>query len=207
MRIPKHIAIIPDGNRRWATQHQMEKKDGYQHGLNPGLEVLRKAKEYGVAEITYYGFTVDNCKRPKVQQNAFKKACVDAVRLIQKEGNVSLLVVGDSSSVHFPEELLKYTQRKEIGIADIKVNFLVNYGWEWDLFDGTKDKRAWHSRDVSRIDLVIRWGGMRRLSGFLPVQCVYADFYVVDALWPDFAPQHLEEALAWYDRQDVTLGG
>lgn len=48
-------------------------KDGYQHGLNPGLEVLRKAKEYGVAEITYYGFTVDNCKRPKVQQNAFKK--------------------------------------------------------------------------------------------------------------------------------------
>ena len=93
MRIPKHIAIIPDGNRRWAPQHQMEKKDGYQHGLNPGLEVLRKAKEYGVAEITYYGFTVDNCKRPKVQQNAFKKACVDAVRLIQKEGNVSLLVV------------------------------------------------------------------------------------------------------------------
>lgn len=74
MRIPKHIAIIPDGNRRWATQHQMEKKDGYQHGLNPGLEVLRKAKEYGVAEITYYGFTVDNCKRPKVQQNAFKKS-------------------------------------------------------------------------------------------------------------------------------------
>ena len=53
MRIPKHIAIIPDGNRRWATQHQMEKKDGYQHGLKPGLEVLRKAKEYGVAEITY----------------------------------------------------------------------------------------------------------------------------------------------------------
>ena len=64
----------------------MEQKDGYQHGLNPGLEVLRKAKEYGVAEITYYGFTVDNCKRPKVQQNAFKKACVDAVRLIKKKG-------------------------------------------------------------------------------------------------------------------------
>ena len=174
MRIPKHIAIIPDGNRRWATQHQMEKKDGYQHGLNPGLEVLRKAKEYGVAEITYYGFTVDNCKRPKVQQNAFKKACVDAVRLIQKEGNVSLLVVGDSSSVHFPEELLKYTQRKEIGIADIKVNFLVNYGWEWDLsairkkgMEQENDVMTQiHSKDISRIDLVIRWGNMRRLSGY-----------------------------------------
>ena len=159
MRIPKHIAIIPDGNRRWATQHQMEKKDGYQHGLTPGLEVLRKAKEYGVAEITYYGFTVDNCKRPKVQQNAFKKACVDAVRLIQKEGNVSLLVVGDSSSAHFPEELLKYTQRKEIGIADIKVNFLVNYGWEWDLSAIRKEGMEQendvmtqiHSKDISRL--------------------------------------------------------
>ena len=73
-------------------------------------------------------------------------------------------------------------------------------------------REQWEQRrriayEDSRIDLVIRWGGMRRLSGFLPVQCVYADFYVVDALWPDFAPQHLEEALAWYDRQDVTLGG
>ena len=214
MRIPKHIAIIPDGNRRWATQHQMEKKDGYQHGLNPGLEVLRKAKEYGVAEITYYGFTVDNCKRPKVQQNAFKKACVDAVRLIQKEGNVSLLVVGDSSSVHFPEELLKYTQRKEIGIADIKVNFLVNYGWEWDLAQlknpGSHRKQICgelRSHDISRVDLVIRWGGMRRLSGFLPVQSVYADFFVVDRLWPDFQPEDFFQALQWYQKQDVTLGG
>lgn len=63
-----------------------------------------------------------------------------------KEGNVSLLVVGDSSSVHFPEELLKYTQRKEIGIADIKVNFLVNYGWEWDL--SAIRKRVWSKRTM-----------------------------------------------------------
>ena len=63
------------------------------------------------------------------------------------------------------------------------------------------------SKDVSRIDLIIRWGGMRRLSGFLPVQSVYADFYVVDNLWPDFQPQDFHDALAWYDKQDVTLGG
>ena len=85
MRIPKHIAIIPDGNRRWAQGHQMKKKDGYQKGLFPGVQVLRKAKEYGISEITYYGFTTDNCKRPKEQKEAFQKACVDALRLI-KEG-------------------------------------------------------------------------------------------------------------------------
>ncbi len=215
MRIPKHIAIIPDGNRRWAAQHQMEKKDGYQHGLNPGLEVLRKAKKYGVSEITYYGFTVDNCKRPKEQQNAFKKACVDAVRMIQKEGDVSLLVVGDSESAHFPEELLEYTKRKEIGHADIKVNFLVNYGWEWDLGIIGKDnakgsrrvKEQIYSKDISRIDLVIRWGNMRRLSGMLPVQSVYADFYVVENLWPDYEEDDFDKAIRWYDKQDVTLGG
>lgn len=61
--------------------------------------------------------------------------------------------------------------------------------------------------EVSRIDLIIRWGGRRRLSGFPPVQSVYADMYVVDELWPDFRTAHVEEALAWYSRQDVTLGG
>jgi undecaprenyl diphosphate synthase len=63
------------------------------------------------------------------------------------------------------------------------------------------------SADVSRIDLVVRWGGRRRLSGFLPVQSVYADFYVVDDLWPDYKPEHFYAALEWYQTQDVTLGG
>ena len=64
-----------------------------------------------------------------------------------------------------------------------------------------------HSNDISRIDLIIRWGGRRRLSGFLPVQSVYSDFYVVDDFWPDFKPENLDEALNWYNEQDVTLGG
>lgn len=214
MRIPRHIAIIPDGNRRWAVGHQMEKQDGYQHGLDPGLQVLRKAKEYGIDEITYYGFTTDNCKRPKVQQEAFKNACVDAVKIIEKEGNVSLLVVGDSESDNFPKDLLPYTKRQEIGTPEIKVNFLVNYGWEWDLGEITEPhkhkKRVMdevHSKDISRVDLVIRWGNMRRLSGMLPVQSVYSDFYVVENYWPDYKEEDFDKAIVWYDKQDVTLGG
>lgn len=213
MRLPKHIAIIPDGNRRWAVKNQLQKQEGYERGLDPGLRVLRKAKEYKIPEITYYGFTTDNCKRPKVQQEAFRKACVDAVKMIENEGNVSLLVVGDMSSKNFPRELREYRQRKEIGAPEIKVNFLVNYGWEWDLGktvfadEGKNSKRVVHSSDISRIDLIIRWGNMRRLSGMLPIQSVYADFYVVEELWPDYQDQDFEEALRWYDKQDVTLGG
>lgn len=68
-------------------------------------------------------------------------------------------------------------------------------------------KSGWASQDIPRIDLVIRWGGMRRLSGFLPLQTVYADFYIVDDLWPDFQEKQFLDALQWYQKQDVTLGG
>lgn len=213
MRIPNHIGIIPDGNRRWALNKGFKKEEGYDYGLDPGLEVLRLAKKAGIKEITYYGFTTDNCKRPMVQQDAFKKACVDAVRIISSEGS-SLLVVGNTQSQSFPKELLPYTKRTDMNAGGIKVNFLVNYGWEWDIehiLDSSGKnyslQNKLHSSDISRIDLIIRWGNMRRLSGFLPIQSVYSDFYVVEEMWPDFQPKHFERALEWYDKQDVTLGG
>ena len=213
MRIPNHIGIIPDGNRRWALNRGFKKEEGYDYGLDPGLEVLRLAKKAGIKEITYYGFTTDNCKRPMVQQDAFKKACVDAVRIISSEGS-SLLVVGNTQSQSFPKELLPYTKRTDMNGGGIKVNFLVNYGWEWDIehiLDSSGKnyslQNKLHSSDISRIDLIIRWGNMRRLSGFLPIQSVYSDFYVVEEMWPDFQPKHFERALEWYDKQDVTLGG
>lgn len=213
LKIPKHIGIIPDGNRRWALNKGLNKEDGYDFGLKPGLELLRQARAYGVEEITYYGFTVDNCKRPIIQQVAFKKACVDAVNLIASEGT-SLLVVGNTESACFPKELLPYTERTDICGGGIKVNFLVNYGWEWDVSNILTDNAPGkslisrlHSKDISRIDLIIRWGNMRRLSGLLPIQSVYSDFYVVEEMWPDYCAEHLNQAFEWYNKQDVTLGG
>ncbi len=202
---PKHIGIIPDGNRRWAKEHGLNKQDGYEHGLMPGLKLLHIAREMGIEEITYYGFTVDNCKRPAEQFNAFKKACVDAVELLTREG-ADLLVIGNSKSKCFPEELLTYTIRTSVNGGGIKVNFLVNYGWQWDLSHIQVDGKP-YSYDISRIDLLIRWGGMRRLSGFLPIQSVYSDFYVVDHYWPDYRDEDFVSALEWYAKQDVTLGG
>lgn len=202
-RIPRHIGIIPDGNRRWAKENGLRKQDGYNHGLLPGLKLLRLAKKYGVEELTYYGFTVDNCKRPKEQVKAFSEACVKAVEKIKGE-DVEIRVIGNTKSSCFPKELLPYTdkeQEKKDTTGKMKVNFLINYGWEWDM------KNDWASRNVSRIDMIIRWGGMCRLSGFLPMQSVYSDFYVVKELWPDFKEIQFEQALQWYQKQDVTLGG
>ncbi len=202
---PRHIGIIPDGNRRWASAHGMDKQEGYRHGLLPGLRLLRLAREMGLEEITYYGFTVDNCKRPAEQFRAFLRACVDAVALLTEEG-ADLLVVGNRASGCFPEDLYPYTTRTAVNGGGIRVNFLVNYGWQWDLSHIREDGKP-YSADVSRIDMVIRWGGMRRLSGFLPIQSVYSDFYVVDRLWPDYTDDDFMRALEWYARQDVTLGG
>lgn len=82
----------------------------------------------------------------------------------------------------------------------------MNYGWDWDLSGIARGEGA-YSKEISRIDLVIRWGNMRRLSGMLPIQSVYADFYVVENLWPDYKDEEFDLAIQWYDKQDVTLGG
>lgn len=217
-RLPQHIGVIPDGNRRWAEKNGLGKEQGYTHGINPGFALYEIALELGIPEMTFYGFTSDNTKRPAIQKKAFQKACVDAVKILAHR-DASLLVVGDTSSPSFPEELKPYTTRQIFGRNLIKLNFLVNYDWHWDLAHSLEEERKQPERsrqrfkdsiasaDVSRIDLVIRWGGRRRLSGLLPVQSVYADFYVLDDYWPDFQPEHFFNALRWYEKQDITLGG
>lgn len=216
-RLPRHVAVIPDGNRRWAQERGMGKEAGYAFGIYPGLKLCELCIELGIEEVTGYGFTQDNTKRPSEQRVAFQQACVAGVREFVKR-EASLLVVGDTESPMFPAELLPYTTRQTFGRGLIKANMLVNYDWHWDLRQAAmamqesgRTRRSFMeslgSADISRVDLLIRWGGRRRLSGMLPVQCVYADFYVIDALWPDFQAEQFFEALRWYEQQDITLGG
>ncbi|SEL83398.1 undecaprenyl diphosphate synthase family protein [Halomonas daqiaonensis] len=199
--LPTHVGFIPDGNRRWAQQHGMPKEAGYAHGIDPGIQLYEQCKAYGIREISIYGFTQDNTRRASVQKHAFSQATVEFALEVARRG-AALQVVGDDTSAQFPDELKPFRERRGEGI---KVNLLANYGWEWDL-DGLREGSL-RSSDVSRVDLIVRWGGGRRLSGFLPVQSVYADFYVRDEYWPDFDPRHFEQALAWFRKQDRTLGG
>jgi len=182
-------------------------------GLDPGLVLFRLCQEVGIKELTFYGFTTDNTKRPSEQRIAFTDACIQAVEMLSKE-DAALLVIGNTDSTMFPRELLPFTTRKTFGKGGVKVNFLVNYGWEWDLSYLKIAKPTQNSNtsnlksyEISRMDLIIRWGGMTRLSGFLPVQSVYSDIYVVEEYWPDFKPEHFRQALEWYQKQDITLGG
>ena len=212
-RLPRHVAIIPDGNRRWALSKGMEKHEGYTNGINPGLRVYEICLEAGIDEVTFFGFTQDNTKRPHVQRKAFVDACIKSVQEISRR-DAEILVVGNTNSDMFPEELLSYTKKTKVGKGKIKINFLINYGWNWDLtyaFENSSESKKFvekiASAEISRIDLLIRWGGRRRFSGMLPVQTVYSDIYVVDEMWPDFKPEHLYNALEFYQEQDITLGG
>jgi undecaprenyl diphosphate synthase len=132
MRSPEHIGIIPDGNRRWAASKGITKKKGYAMGLNPGMLLFNLCKQSGIKELTFYGFTTDNTKRPSEQRIAFTEACIKAVEMLSRE-DAALLVVGGTDSAIFPKELLPFTNRKTCSKGEINVNFLVNYGWKWDL--------------------------------------------------------------------------
>jgi undecaprenyl diphosphate synthase len=213
-RLPRHIAIIPDGNRRWAQGRGWPKERGYEHGIMPGLTLYEEGARLGIEEVSVYAYTQDNTKRPRIQVEAYQQAVLDFVALL-KERNAAFQIIGDANSPLFPPEFRSHCVPPPASGAP-KVNLLVNYGWKWDLETGARrmaDGEAkslaegMGSRDVSRIDLVIRWGGRRRLSGLLPVQAVYADFYVIDEYWPDFTMSQFYRALEWYQEQDVTLGG
>jgi undecaprenyl diphosphate synthase len=165
-RLPNHIGIIPDGNRRWAVSNGMNKQEGYGYGIDPGFELYSLCLEQGIKELTFYGFTQDNTKRPSIQTEAFTRACVHAVEKLAHR-DADLLVIGNTDSPLFPKELLPYTNRVTFGKGLIKINFLVNYGWNWDLnhvhqhreIDGSNFNSKIASSDISRIDLIIRWGG------------------------------------------------
>lgn len=213
IRLPRHVGLIPDGNRRWARARGLHEREGYRQGVKRGLEMLDDCIGLGIDEVSVYGFTVDNTKRPRDQTAAFAEACaVFAEAALSRE--IDLRVIGDTGSPLFPESLKPLAETRTGG-GRLKVNMLVNYGWNWDIQSAMDRERSpgesvparLASSDVSRIDLVVRWGGMRRLSGFLPVQTVYADFFVVDDLWPDYEFGQFGEALVWYAKQDQTLGG
>ena len=108
--VPRHVGFIPDGNRRWATDHCLSREAGYVHGINPGLLLCEKCEELGIEEVSIYGFTQDNTKRPSIQKQAFSEACIAFALEIAHRG-AALLVVGDETSTQFPKALIEFRQR------------------------------------------------------------------------------------------------
>jgi undecaprenyl diphosphate synthase len=215
MRIPIHLGITPDGNRRWAVARGLPKSAGYDNGIESGKRLFDVVWDLGMREIWTSIFTKENTHRPRDQVEAFTAAFVKFIDWVEGQ-DASVLLVGDTGSPVFPEGLEHLTVPEEGRARRRRLNLLVSYSWKWDVAEAVRAHAAGMSGDpldligsrhVSRIDLIIRWGGRSRLSGFLPLQSAYADLYVLDALWPDFEMEHFYDALRWYGGQDVTMGG
>ncbi len=122
---PKHVGFIPDGNRHWVVIRGLSKEQGYQFGIEPELAFFEVYQSLGISEISIYGFTQNNTKRPSPQLQAYRSACVAYAVEVARRG-ATLLIVGDETSSLFPPELRIFRKRQGSGI---KVNLLVKYDW------------------------------------------------------------------------------
>lgn len=230
-RIPEHIAIIPDGNRRWAKSKDSSAETGHREGADTIMEVVKAGKELGIKAITIYLFSTENWNRPQ-QEVAALMWLLQSYLMIQSQtmidNGIRLQTIGDFSRL--PASVLKTIQTTKQKTADchhIDMILAINYGGRDDirravralvrdaseglikeedvnesLISGYLDTAHWKDPD-----LLIRTSGELRISNFLLWQISYAEIYMANVLWPDFTPAHLLEALIDYQKRHRRHGG
>ena len=228
--IPKTIALIPDGNRRWAKQNRFSFLVGYKQGVKKFIDFSEWCNKYGINNISVWAFSTENINRPKEEVNAlfniYKKTATDKgiIRRLH-ENETNFRVIGDLSML--PKDLRAALDKvaKETSVYKEKtINMLIGYGGKEDIMHAAikaaEDavrvgrvalnemmfKEYLLSRNVPDIDFVIRTSGEERLSGFMPWQAAYSELYFSDKLWPDFTKRDLEGALSDYDRRARRFG-
>ena len=226
-QIPRHVAIIMDGNRRWAEQQGVARIDGHRRGLNGNLEpTVRHAAKRGIKELTIWALSTGNWDRGeeqmgelfKVFRESFDDEMID--RFVQEGTRVRS--IGRLSQL--PRDIqrrLKDVEKKTKNGKNITVNFAINYGGREEILDAvndlprirvrrvTKEKFSKHlyAPDMSDVDLLIRPGGEERMSGFMLWEAPYAELVFSTTLWPDFSPQEFDAALKVYAGRERRFGG
>jgi undecaprenyl diphosphate synthase len=226
--LPQHIAIIMDGNRRWAKNKFMPAAVGHAAGANRVRDIVKACADMGVAHLSIFAFSTENWKRPADEvtslMNLFMTYLQKEVDNMNDNG-VRLKVVGDKT--RFAPTLQDLIARAETQTANnirITLTVCANYGGRWDMLQAT---RAWQQAHPDQtlqslteeglapylstayapeIDLLIRTGGESRVSNFMLWQAAYAELFFTDDLWPNFSPARLQEAIAWFAGRDRRFG-
>ena len=228
--IPRHIAIILDGNGRWAKKRGLPRTAGHAAGAETFRKIAYYCRDIGVDYLTVYAFSTENWKRPegevKTIMRLLDKYLREAIDTMERDG-MKMRIFGDVSGLS-PElqELAHRTDEIADHVNGFQANVCLNYGgrdeiihaakrWASDLAAGKAEgelteeifSRYLYSGGVPDPDLMIRPGGEQRLSNFLLWQCAYAEFYFTDVLWPDFTPEELDKAIAVFRSRDRRYGG
>lgn len=228
-QIPRHIAIILDGNGRWAKKRALPRKAGHLAGSETFRSIATYCKEIGVEYLTVYAFSTENWKRPEDEVKGIMKLLDkylhEAIRDMQKK-QIRLKVFGDVSRLSPSlRELIERTDDISQGIEGFQANVCINYGGRAEIVraaqryaqDYAQGKAGelteesfsdyMYSAGIPDPDLLIRPGGEYRLSNFLLWQCAYSEFYYTNVLWPDFTPEDLDKAIEAYNHRDRRFGG
>lgn len=230
-QVPTHIAIIPDGNRRWAKLHNVPKEIGHREGSYAFKRIVKEAYRYGVKYITFYAFSTENWSRDKKEVDALMRLMLNFLKNAEKEiagDDVVIKVIGD-------RKRLSYELQSEINRVEkltsvnqgIQLYLAINYGGRSEIAEAVRsiarsvDKRELEISEIdeklisSRLytadypdpDLLIRTSSEERISNFLLYQMAYTEFYFTDVFWPDFNEKELKKALMAYQQRQRRFGG
>ncbi|USE35392.1 polyprenyl diphosphate synthase [Endozoicomonas sp. SCSIO W0465] len=227
---PQHIAIIMDGNNRWARRSLLPALSGHRAAINTVRDVIKRCRELGIPWLTLFAFSSENWRRPADEVSGLMQLLLNA---LEKEAgkleqhDICLKIIGDCSALS--PQIQAAIGRCEAKTAKCRAMTLmvaVNYGGQWDLTRAFRRLAAvvkaedlepesiqpgqieeyLATEDAPPVDLLIRTSGEKRISNFLLWQCAYAEFYFCDTLWPDFTAQDLDGAIADFQGRERRFG-
>jgi undecaprenyl diphosphate synthase len=226
---PQHIAIIMDGNRRWAKKRGLPRALGHASGARRVRNIVQACSDRGVRYLTLFAFSSENWQRPPEEVSSLMGLLV---HYLEKEvddmnaNGVRLKVVGDTQRFDARlQKLMRESQEKTASNSRITLTIAANFGGRWDMVQAMRAWQAAHPGQSAEAldedslrpflsmayapdpDLMIRTGGESRISNFLLWQMAYTELFFTDALWPDFTPQVLDEAIQWFSERDRRFGG
>ncbi len=229
--LPRHVAIIMDGNGRWAKKHKVKVALGHRNGVEALRGVIRESSDLGICALSIYAFSTENWSRSPEEVAAlmqllleFFSSEIDELH----EKNVAIRILGDVQGLPAPQRaaVLGAMERTR-GNTGLRLNIALNYGGRAELLSAVKAigekvkagvllpeaislsdlEDELYTRGLPDVDLLIRTSGEMRLSNFLLYQCAYAEFLFPQVLWPDFTVRHYREALLAYAHRDRRFGG
>ncbi|QCE43523.1 isoprenyl transferase [Psychroserpens sp. NJDZ02] len=228
--LPKHIAIIMDGNGRWAKKQGMLRAFGHENGTKSVRETVEACAELGIKHLTLYAFSTENWKRPKLEVDTLMKLLVSSLKKEIKtllDNKIKLKAIGNLESL--PKKVYKELQEVIELTKDnthMDLTLALSYGSREELLHAVKEisikvknniisaenidesvfNAHLYTQSLPDVDLLIRTSGEQRISNFLLWQIAYAELYFTPVLWPDFTKKHLNEAITEYQKRERRFG-
>ncbi|MCS6997167.1 MAG: polyprenyl diphosphate synthase [Casimicrobiaceae bacterium] len=218
--LPRHVAVVMDGNGRWAQRRLLPRVAGHQQGMEAARTAIRVAGEHGIQYLTLFAFSSENWRRPPEEvgflMDLFLKTLREELDRLNRSG-VRFRAIGDLSRLPAEtQRLIAEAQAQTARNSRLWLNVAVNYGGRWDLEQAVAQAAARGEPEAFaryRVlaeqpdpDLLIRTGGEQRISNFLLWELAYTELYFTDVLWPDFSAEDMERALAWYATRERRFG-